>query len=233
MKNHSGLHLLCIVILIFSCNTNKKVITTLKPKKVWNFDDLDQWQYASQLSDGKINYGLENGNLRLFSNANTRERTKIKTVEKFTTGIYTWRIFVPAIGVGDQTAIGAYLYKDDKHELDFEIGYGTKTDRAKLNATDDELIVHMTSQDHPHVSTNAKIKREKWYSFSITLENVEGRYKATWKIDNQKLQTTQLTYGQATRFKIFCSVENLSFIGDHIPTQNNYALFDSVTFQKQ
>jgi hypothetical protein len=232
MKNHFGLCLLFIVILMFSCNSNKKVTTQL-PKKVWNFDDLSQWQYASQTSNGIINYGLENGNLRLFSHANTRERTKVKTIEKFTTGIYTWRIFVPTMGVGDQTAIGAYLYKDDKHELDFEIGYGSKADRAKLKTIEDELIVHMTSQDNPHVSNTTKIKREQWYSFSILLENVEGHYKATWKIDNKTLQTAQLTYGQLTRFKIFCSVENISFIGDHIPTRNNYALFDSVTFQKQ
>jgi hypothetical protein len=231
MKNHCRLCLLFIVIFIFSCNTNKKVTIQL-PKKVWNFDDLSEWQYASQLSDEKINYALENGNLRLFSHANTRERTKVKTIEKFTAGIYTWRIFVPKIGVGDQTAIGAYLYKDDQHELDFEIGYGKKTDREKLKTAEDELIVHMTSQDNPHVSNTSKIKREQWYHFSITLENVQGHYKATWKIDNQTLQTTQLTYGQLTRFKIFCSVENLSFVGDHIPTQNNYALFDSVTFQK-
>jgi hypothetical protein len=230
MKNHFGLCLL--FILIFSCNTNKKVITQIIPTKIWNFIDLNEWEYASQTSDGKINYDIENGNLRLFSHANTRERTKVKTIEKFSTGIYTWRIFVPEMGVGDQTAIGAYLYKDDKHEIDFEIGYGKKADRTALKTTEDELIVHMTSQDYPHVSSNAKIKREQWYNFSITLENVEGRYKATWKIDNRTLQTTQLTYGQLTRFKIFCSVENLSFIGDHIPTKDNYALFDSVIFQK-
>jgi hypothetical protein len=232
MKNRFSFYLLFILIF-FSCNTKKTVITTLEPKKVWDFNELNEWQYASQTSNDVINYRVDNGNLRLFSHANTRDRTKVKTIEKFGAGIYTWKIFVPEMGVGDQTAIGAYLYKDDKHELDFEIGYGTKADREKLQVAKDELIVHMTSQDNPHVSNTSKIKREQWYSFSILLKNVEGRYKATWKINHKTLQTTQLTYGQLTRFKIFCSVENISFVGDHIPTRNNYALFDSVTFQKQ
>jgi hypothetical protein len=231
MKNRFSLYLLCI--LIFSCNTKKTVITTLEPKKVWDFDELNEWQYASQTSNGVINYRVDNGNLRLFSHANTRDRTKVKTIEKFGAGIYTWKVFVPEMGVGDQTAIGAYLYKDDKHELDFEIGYGNKAIRKELEATEEDLIVYMTSQDNPSSSFIKTIMRNKWYTLSLELIDINGFYKVNWKIDDEIEHSVELNYGSSTRYKIFCSIENLPFIGDHIPTKNNYTLFNSVTFQKQ
>ena len=58
--------------------------------------------------------------------------------------------------------------------------------------------------------------------------NAKNKYVATWKIDDVVLTSKVLTYGTRTKFKIFCSLENLSFIGDHIPTIQNYTLFDWV-----
>jgi len=40
----------------------------------------------------------------------------------------------------------------------------------------------------------------------------------------------QTSFGDETAFTVHCSVENLLFIGDHIPTQENYAVFDYVEF---
>jgi hypothetical protein len=90
----------------------------------------------------------------------------------------------------------------------------------------------MTSQGNPFYSFQSKIKRENWYTLTIDLAlNSKKKYVATWKIDNQILATKTLTYGSQTKFKIFCSVENLTFIGDHIPYTQNYALFDWVEFK--
>lgn len=197
--------------------------------KIWEFDNLNEWEDATQV--GIPNYWIdsENSTLHMFTNANTWERTKVKSAATYSTGTFSWRVFVPEMGIGDCASIGAFLYNDDSHELDFEIGYGNIAMRQQLNAAFDELIVYTTSQANPSHSFQSKIKRGQWYTFSINLVlNNKKKYIATWKIDNSILTTKTLTYGSSIKFKIFCSVENLNFIGDHIPTIQNYALFDWV-----
>ena len=44
------------------------------------------------------------------------------------------------------------------------------------------------------------------------------------------MTSTTLKNGKKTKFKILCSVENLHFMGDHIPTIHNYVLFDFVEY---
>jgi hypothetical protein len=61
--------------------------------------------------------------------------------------------------------------------------------------------------------------------------NSKKRYVATWKINDSVKSTAQLNYGKNTKFAIYCSVENLNFIGDHIPENQNYALFDWLEFK--
>ena len=43
-------------------------------------------------------------------------------MDRFGAGKYTWRVYVPAMGKGDQASIGVFLYRDDQHEIDSEIG---------------------------------------------------------------------------------------------------------------
>ncbi|RVT80085.1 hypothetical protein EOD40_00835 [Flavobacterium sufflavum] len=209
---------------------SKTTTSRATTSRIWNFDDLNEWEDATQV--GIPNYWFKDGILHIFTNANTWDRTKIKSIATYTTGTYSWRVYVPTMGVGDCASIGAFLYSDDTHELDFEIGYGKETVRQGLNAVSDDLIVYATSQANPSHSFQSKIKRGQWYTLSITLAlNSQKKYIATWKIDNSILTSTTLTYGSSTKFKIFCSVENLSFIGDHIPYTQNYALFDWVEFK--
>jgi Tfp pilus assembly PilM family ATPase len=73
------------------------------------------------------------------------------------------------MGVGDMASIGAFLYNDDTHELDSEIGYGKQASRLELNAASDDLLVYMTSQANPFQSIKNKIKREQWCTLSIKL----------------------------------------------------------------
>ena len=220
-----------IGILLFACSSENKT-NGFEISKVMNFNDLNDWEDASLSTNGNINYIVENGSLKIFSNANTWERPKVKTISKFTVGTYNWRVFIPEMGIGDMASISAFLYQDDLHELDFEVGYGTQIVRNKLAAQNDDLIVYMTSQGNPFQSVTKKIKRGQWYNLSIeTKINTNGHYQATWKINDILMQSLQLSYGVETRFNIYCSVENLQFIGDHIPQAQNYALFDFVEFK--
>lgn len=245
MKPKTKILAIMVGLLLFSCTDdgimNDTEMTfpsnenTAKPSrgvtnKLWDFDNLNEWQDATQV--GGQNYFIENGILTMFTNANSWDRTKIKSIATYTTGTYSWRIFVPAMGEGDKASIGAFLYNDDTHELDFEIGYGAQADRQLLNAAPDEVIAFMTSQANPFQSIPRKLKRGQWYTFSIDLTlNSKNKYIAIWKIDNEIVSSLQLTYGTKSKFKIFCSMENLQFIGDHIPYSQNYALFDFVEYK--
>lgn len=254
-KNYYKAACVALGFLLFSCSnedttnetqsgtatdtTNANTLEMAKPPtskaststiKTWGFNDLNEWDDATQV--GVPNYFIENGSLRIFTNANTWDRTKVKSAATYTTGTYSWRVYVPTMGVGDCASIGAFLYTDDTHELDFEIGYGNQAARQELNAATDELIVYFTSQANPYHSFQSKIKRDNWYTLTIDLAlNAKKKYVATWKIDDAVITSKTLTYGTQSKFKIFCSVENLNFIGDHIPTTQNYALFDWVEFK--
>jgi hypothetical protein len=247
MKTISKILLLFMGLLLFSCSnddlieedqttvisnssvSNKSITST---SKIWNFDDLTGWEDATQV--GNSNYWIENGNLNMFTNPNTWDRTKIKTASTFSTGTYTWRVFIPEMGAGDMASIGAFLYNNDTHELDFEVGYGKQIVRNELNAEADDLIAYMTSQANPFQSFRTKIKRGQWHIFTMELAlNSNRKYQINWKINGVLSGATQLAYGTNTKFKIFCSVENLTFIGDHIPYTQNHALFDFVEFKSK
>ncbi|ESU29150.1 hypothetical protein FLJC2902T_11910 [Flavobacterium limnosediminis JC2902] len=241
MRKITKIAVLFMGLTLFSCSTeeqytneNNENSNLERPSgnpitKNWEFNDLNEWQDASQNS--AANYYLESGNLKMFTNPNTWERTKIKTTSTYGAGIYTWRVYAPEMGVGDMSSIGAFLYKDDTHELDFEIGYGSQSIRQSLNAQADDLVVYMTSQANPSISVQKTIKRNQWYNLSIELSLTSGnKYFANWKINGTSVASGQLNYGTKAKFKIFCSMENLTFIGDHIPQNQNYALFDSVTY---
>ncbi len=200
------------------------------PKPRWEFNDLKAWRDDSQNNSPK-SYAVSEGRLRIATRKETRDRVKIRTIRRFGAGRYTWRIFVPAMGTGDQASIGAFLYRDDKHEVDFEIGFGTAKLREKLKAKDDDLVCYCTSQGFPYSSSQLLVKRETWHTFSIIIApDKDGHFKITWFVDGKQTKQLQTSFGNEISFTVHCSVENLTFIGDHIPTQENYALFDYVDF---
>ena len=202
----------------------------------WNFNDessLAGWRYEHQDTARVPQYGLEEGNLRIFTRPYTRDRQKLFSPGKiYTAGRYRWHTYVPPIKRGEQVSIGSWIYCDDHHELDFEVGYGTKNARQSCGAKDDELVAYMTNQDHPYHSGCAAVK-PGWHDYEIRLIPRNGKYLAQWLIDGKLKQEQQLQFGPEVAFFICCSVENLAFTADHIATQYYYGLFDHVSFKGQ
>jgi hypothetical protein len=114
--------------------------------------------------------------------------------------------------------------------LDFEVGYGNEQIRKELHAAEDDMIVYMTSQDFPSSSVPMKIK-PGWHIFEIDLKLKNNKYHVTWLIFKKKKHSVQLEYGTEVPFHIYCSVENLKFLGEHMPKQDNYGLFDYVKYR--
>ena len=193
-----------------------------------SFENLDGWQNDSAKGSPK-SYDLTNGVLRISTRAQTRDRVKIRTVRRFGAGRISWRVYVPTMGEGSQASVGAFLYKDDKHELDFEIGCGKAKLRKKLQADETDLVCYCTSQGHPSSSSQILLKRETWYVLSIDIAHGrDGKYLIAWFVNDKQVKQLQTDFGAEVTFTAHCSVENLSFIGDHIPTREHYALFDYV-----
>lgn len=196
----------------------------------WDFDTADGWAYSHQDEATIEQWKIEDGVLRLSTRAGTRDRSKMHTLRgDFAEGLYTWRIFIPNIAPGEQVSVAGFIYKDDAHELDFEVGYGTAAAREKCGAAPGEMVACMTNQSFPYVSNYTPIATG-WHTFSISLLEQDGKYTARWIIDEEVKQVQELMFGPETQFRIMCSVENLTFIGDHIPEYNTTAGFDWVTF---
>lgn len=220
---HDLMRFICLVLILFmlSCSKIEK----------WDFSNLDGWEYGHQDNNPNNQCILDNGILKIYTQPNSRDRKKIRTKDKiYKDGLYTWRTYIPKMGKGDQTSVGSWIYCDDHHELDFEVGYGKENVREKLKAKDDEMIVYMTSQDNPHTSKVMPIKIG-WHIFEIDIKIRNGLYYAKWYIDGKKCHDISLNFGREISFYIYCSVENLDFIGEQIPKSENYGLFDFVSYK--
>ena len=223
MKRH-------LTIAILSVTTFATGGTDKVRKHLWEFDDLEEWRDDSQNKSPR-SYTITDGTLRISTRGQTRDRVKVRTNGRFGAGKYTWRVYVPEMGKGDQASIGAFLYRDDKHEVDFEIGYGKASVRDKLKASDTDLVCYCTSQGYPYGSSQLLVKSEAWHIISIEIgHGKDGNYLIKWVVDGKQVKQLQTSFGDEIAFTVHCSVENLSFLGDHIPTQENYAIFDYVEF---
>lgn len=202
------------------------------PQKVrWNFNAMDGWVHAHQDENPDAQCSIEKGKLRIFTRAGSVDRKKVRTTDKiYSTGRYKWRTYISKMGVGDQSSIGSWIYCDDHHEIDFEVGYGKKEVREQLKAKPNQMIAYMTTQDHPFQSVPTAIK-VGWHLFEIDITSVDGKYKVEWYIDHKKVSEVQQTFGDGISFYIYCSVENLKFLGDAVASQDNYGLYDYVSYK--
>ena len=203
----------------------------------WDFANLDGWELANQGDENVDHSSIENNAecedgkaLRIYTEANSQQRKKMRTTKQYGSGLYTWRTYISNLGEVERVSIGSWLWHDDAHELDFEVGSGTSEERSALNAADDEVIAYMTSQDNPWLQQKVKIKKNEWHIFQIDLKLVNEKYFATWLIDEVPYSTQQLSFGEEYPFYIFCSIENLKFIGDAWPHKDNYGLWDYMIY---
>jgi len=195
-----------------------------------DFSDLKSWENDSH-ETSPASYGVSDGILRISTRPNTRDRVKVRTGKRFGIGRYSWRVFVPSMGEGDQASIGAFIYSDDRHEIDFEIGYGKAKVRETLKAGPGDLVCYCTSQGNPANSEPILIKNQAWHILSLDVAiGKEDNYLMTWFVGDKQVKQLQCNFGDEINFSAHCSVENLGFIGDHIPKQTNHALFDYFEF---
>lgn len=229
-KNRFSFLLACVAISFASCKTIDKIEDPYGSAVRWDFASLDGWRNDSSESSPE-SYTLEAGRLRISARANTSDRVKVCTTDRFGPGIYSWRIYVPEMGVGDKASIGAFLYNDDTREIDFEIGYGKVALRNQLGAAEDEVVCFCTNQGNPYSSSQFVLKSEQWYTLSICLGRGDNGLTIKWFINGNKAKEMDSLVESEMKFTVHCSVENLEFIGDHPPNRDNYGLFDWVEFR--
>lgn len=202
----------------------------------WACDFLswkNNWEYAPQAVDGLHLYEFKEGNLRLWTEAGSLQRPKFRNTDRTGAGHYRWRVYVPEMGMNEKVSIGAFLYCDDTHELDFEIGSGTAQKRKEYGAKEDEVLMYLTSQGNPWHQSIHPIKAGRWYDLGMILTLVDKHhYSLTWTLNGQEIDTVVLDFGKRIKFYTFCSLENLHFMGDKTSTREHYVLFNKVGFSK-
>ncbi len=190
---------------------------------------------------------------QIWTRENSCDRVKLGSARNdFSEGRYIWNVYIPKMGIGDQASVGAFIYMDDQHEIDFECGYGKDATRRgeKINSHHEhignlpngsEILCFMTSQGNPYSTTTISIAHSAWYKFEIELvENAvadaSSGYTVNWFINGKLVNKRVLYYDSGAvnsnggKFRIYSSVENLGFIGDHAPTQKSEAYFDFMEY---
>ena len=201
---------------------------------IFDNQELFEKQWKDNSWKSPASYELENGNLKITTRPKTLDRVKIRSKHRFTTGTYTWRIFVPEFKLYEQVSIGAFLYhnEEDEYEFDFEIGSGQQKDRERINLKNDEAIVYCVSQFSPSSSHQFGVKMNDWSTFSMKLSDVNGLYFVQWFINNALVKELQTQVKSDIEFRAHCSLENLKFMGDNPSTEKNHVLFDSFEYKK-
>jgi len=226
-----------LIISTFSCNNDEGIENKNLNNFTEKFDSQNHldtfWKDASQ-NESPQSYHLENNNLKITTRANLYDRVKIQTKKtNFSIGSYTWKVYVPKYNLNEQCSIGAFLYNDDNHELDFEIGSGTNQLRAELNAQSNDMVIYCTSQGFPFSSNQFLIQSEAWHNLKIELSKGENNnYLVKWYINSDLVKTLQTNFQYDIGFGIYNSLENLNFMGDFLPVVENYTLFDSFYFEE-
>jgi len=179
-------------------------------------------------------YKIEKNNLKITTRPNSKDRIKVKTKRNdFGLGTYEWNIFIPTFKINDQCSVGAFIYHEGKtpYEIDIEVGSGNKEDREKVKAKPNEVIVHCTSQFKPYSSGIFKVNTEKWHNFKIELTEKNNKYLIKWYINNTLVKTLQSKIRIKHKFTVHNSLENLAFMGNNLPTKQNFVLFNSFTYK--
>ena len=236
MKNQIRKFSALIAIITFSnCGTLSTLFMSESTPFQEDFTDKETFEknWIDNSWKSPASYFLDNNQLKITTRSNSVDRVKIRSKRKFTTGIYTWRIFVPEFKLHEQVSIGAFLYHNQKEEFefDFEIGSGQKMDREKINLKNNEAIVFCVSQFSPSNSSHFAVNMNAYSEFKMELIDVDGFYLVKWFINNQLVKTLQTKVKSTIKFRVHNSLENLHFMGDVKTSSENYVLFDSFSYE--
>ena len=198
--------------------------------RTWSAREIfETWNYSHQDTSTVYLAYMQEDTLCIKTRANTYDRIKFSNEVIYTSGTYTWKTFIPEFNPGDRTSVGSWIYCDDHHEADFEVGYGTDEARREAGCSENEVVACMTNQDYPFTSSYTPIL-PGWHIFSIRLDTVDGDYEIHWSIDGVEKKVQRVGFGPETAFRIFVSVENLDFIGTHIASADNVGRYEWVNF---
>lgn len=216
-----------------SRNRDKTVVKRGNAKSIskkttrYKFRNFNDWEYRHQDTASIVQYSLEKGKLFLSTRANTYDRTKVNlTATKLKTGRSSCRVYVPSMYPFDQTSIASFLYSDDRHEVDFEIGYGNAKTRTEHQSQADEVLCYMTSQANPFQSEIINLKMNRWYVLDLDITLKNGKYFIQWFINGEQKASLTQNYGAEIEFRAVLSLENLKFLGEHIPKNDYKVVFD-------
>lgn len=231
MKNHSITHcfsliltLVTVLVLCVCCGWNSTYCHT------WSAEEIFKtWNYSHQDTSTVYLAYMQEDTLCIKTRANTFDRIKMSNEVIYTTGTYKWKTYIPVFNPGDMTSVGSWIYCDDHHEVDFEVGYGTPEAREEAGCKEGEVVACMTNQDFPFTSSYVPIL-PGWHEFSIRLDVIDGCYDIHWLIDGVERKNQKVGFGPEVAFRIFVSVENLKFIGSHIATKDNVGRYEWVSF---
>ena len=203
---------------------------------IYDFSNLDGFSWQGGVGEFIYNAECKDGRaLSITTAKGSKDRIKAASKYQFGSGKYIWRLFVSDMGLNDQASIGAFIYNNDAHELDFEIGSGTSANRSKYNAKDDEVLCYATSQANPHVQKIITIKKNAWHTVMLDMalegDKKGGKYVAKWLVDGEPMLEQKMNFGEEVPFTSIVSVENLGFMGNHLPKQDTYGLFDYFEYQ--
>ena len=229
------IYFIIFIFTLISCSSTKNLKTD-------NLIFIENFNNQKTFSDNWINnswkspatYLIEDENLKLSTRPNSKDRVKIRSKKKFTTGSYTWRILIPEFTLYEQVSIGAFLYHNEKKEFefDFEIGSGKRKLREKLQLNNNEALVYCVSQFEPSNSSQYKVKMSSYASFKMELIDNKGLYFVKWYINNILVKELQTEVSSNIEFKVHCSLENLSFMGDKPSERKNTVWFNSFQYKK-
>lgn len=198
------------------------------------FTNLTGWVDSSQLNGSSSDYqitfsepGSVSGALQFSLDPYSLRRPKISYNDSvlYSYGIHEWRAFIPSYGPGDVTSAGMFIYADVYYEIDFECGSGPQNQRTLLNVNSDssKILCVLTSQSTDGKSLNSSdetwlsIDANMWHTFQIKL--TDNPYTVTWSIDGQVVKRSKQQWGAgdlpARGFVPYCSLEQLSFMGDY------------------
>ena len=207
----SKLFLIIAFAFFSSCSTINSIFMNTSPL-IENFENKTEFEknWIDNSWKSPASYQLEKGNLKITTRPNSDDRVKIRSKRKFTTGTYTWRIFVPEFKMYEQVSIGAFLYHNEKEEFefDFEIGSGKKAKREKFDLKNDEAIVYCVSQFSPSKTGYFRVKMNVYSDFKMELIDVDGFYLVKWFVNNKQVKELQTDVKSNIKFQAHCSLEN-------------------------